>query len=602
MRYALVGLALATAGMVTVPATAATASTSPRSSSDSGTGGYGHTLTLVTAAAGKGPAVWAAASDLGGHLDTLLVPDVALWRLSDSEAAALRKKSGVASVVAWDPGAPPIVDRTFAHPFVPTTDVGSVLNAADTIGATTYWKRAYTGQGVDVAVIDSGVAPLPELQPKLVNGPDLSFDSSVATGGSPANDGIDAYGHGTHIAGIIAGLTPGGPALPKPGNKSAVASTFTKWAADNFVGVAPGSRIINVRAGASDGAVDVSQIIAGIDWVVAHKDDSTIGGGLHIRVLNLSYGTDGPLLDGADTATARLHDAMEAAVEWAWSNGIVVVVSGGNDGFGRSLLDDPALDPYVIAVGAADSNNTVKPNDDTIADFSSRGSLDRRVDVVAPGRSITSLAVPNSVIDETYPGGRVGLKYFKGSGTSQAAGVVSGAAAVLLSAEPTDSPALVKSILMGAGQTLRNTGKTAPVLDRGLQQLDLTQVSSAESMIKHGKATLQDVSKSPLATATDLSLEVARGSYHVSFIDADGNLQELRGEVDVTGADWDGRIWRSGEWDGRIWRSETWNGATWTAGTWDGRIWRSRGWSGGSWQGSVWSGRIWRNNSWQATP
>ena len=599
LRCALIGLAILTAGAVTVPATTAHASSLPGSSS--GPGGYSSTLTFVTAVAGKGPQAWAFAGSLGGHMDTLLDPDDALWRISDSAVPVLlNKKTLIASAVAWKPGTPTIVDRTFAHPFIPSSDTGSVLNVAETIGATDYWKKGYTGQGVDVAVIDSGVAPLPQLAAKLVNGPDLSFDSSVASGGDPANDGIDAYGHGTHISGIIAGLTPGGPALPKPGDKGSVSSSFAKWALNNFVGVAPGSRIVNVRAGASDGAVDVSQVIAGIDWVVQHKDDPTIGGGLHIRVLNLSYGTDGPMLDGADAATARLHDAMEAAVEWAWANGIVVVVSGGNDGFGTSALDDPAIDPYVIAVGASDSNGTTKASDDTIADFSSRGSLDRRVDVVAPGRSITSLAVPNSVIDQTFPSGRVGLKYFKGSGTSQAAAVVSGAAAVLLSAEPKDNPSQVKAILMGAGQALRNTGKTAPKLDQGLEQLDLDGVAGAKSAIKKHKATLQDVSQSPLAHATDLSLEVARGTYHVSFTDADGNLHELRGEVDVTGTPFDSRVWRSDEWASRVWRSESFLNSGWHGGTWDSRVWRAVGWGGGDWQPSGFLSRVWRDNGWRA--
>ena len=112
-------------------------------------------------------------------------------------------------------------------------------------------------------------------------------------------------------------------------------------------------------------------------------------------------------------------------------DGIAVVASAGNEGAGAHLLDMPAADPYVIAVGASDTRATPDPADDRVADFSSRSFL-RGPDVVAPGTGVVSLRVPGSTLDEEFPGARVGDGFFRGSGTSQAAAVVSGLAARLL--------------------------------------------------------------------------------------------------------------------------------------------------------------------------
>ena len=136
-------------------------------------------------------------------------------------------------------------------------------------------------------------------------------------------------------------------------------------------------------------------MIAAIDWVVEHRNDDP---GNPIRVLNLSYGTDG--------VQDYQIDPLAHAVENAWRAGIVVVVAGGNDGIGRRKLNNPAYDPYVIAVGAADTRGPRRTGDDLVPDFSSRGDASRRVDVAAPGRSIVSLRNPGSYLDLAHPGAR----------------------------------------------------------------------------------------------------------------------------------------------------------------------------------------------------
>ena len=167
--------------------------------------------------------------------------------------------------------------------------------------------------------------------------------------------------------------------------------------------MAPDARIVSVKVADAMGAADVSQIIAAIDWVLQNKT----AGGLNIRVLNLSFGTN--------TTNPYSIDPLCHPVEAAWKKGITVVAATGNAGFymtpGGPGLTSPARDPYVLAVGATDSMKTLSTADDQVASFSSRGSGGsggtKNPDMVAPGRSLISLAVPGSFIDQTYaPPGR----------------------------------------------------------------------------------------------------------------------------------------------------------------------------------------------------
>ena len=300
------------------------------------------------------------------------------------------------------------------------------------------WGQGYTGDGVGVALVDTGVVPVDGLTSgNVVNGPDLSFESQIDDARY-----LDTFGHGTHMAGIIAGRDAGSPLDPT-----------------RFQGIAPDAQLTSIKVAAYDGAVDVSQVIAAVDWVVEHRNDDPAH---PIRVLNLSYGTDG--------VQDYQVDPLTHAVENAWRAGIVVVVSGGNDGFGSGKLNNPAYDPHVIAVGAADDNDT--PGviaDDVVPDFSSRGDADRRVDVTAPGRSVVSLRDPGSYVDTLFPGARYEDRFFKGSGTSQAAAVVSGAVALLLEQRPGLTPDQVKALL-------RQTASPMPRADeagRGAGEVNL---------------------------------------------------------------------------------------------------------------------------------
>ncbi len=188
---------------------------------------------------------------------------------------------------------------------------------------------------MDVALIDTGIAPVPGLTGpgKVINGPDLSFESQ-----DPSRRYVDNNGHGTHMAGIIAASDVWGSSRAVDAGPAAIE------------GVAPGARLVNVKVGDGNGVTDVSQVLAAIDWVVQHAHDPNgAPGGLNIRVLNLSYGTDSP-----QSATI---DPLAHAAEVAWRSGIVVVAAAGNDGSTTGRLADPAIDPYLIAVGAADTGD-----------------------------------------------------------------------------------------------------------------------------------------------------------------------------------------------------------------------------------------------------
>ena len=445
--------------------------------------------------------------------------------------------------------------------------MASMSHVDSVIGADVMWSRGYTGKGVGVALIDTGVVPVKGLNSgNVVNGPDLSFESQ-----SPGLRYYDTFGHGTHMAGIIVGRDPA-----------------SLLGLDRFQGVAPDAKLTSLKVAANDGAVDVSQVIAAVDWVVKHRNDDARN---PIRVLNLSYGTDGI----QDYRT----DPLTHAVENAWRAGIVVVVSAGNEGFAPGKLNDPAYDPFVLTVGAADTKGTSLTLDDTVPAFSSRGDASRRVDVTAPGRSIASLRDPGSYIDSAHPAARVGDRFFKGSGTSQAAAVVSGAVALLLQQRPNLAPDQVKSILKSTAAPM----PLADVAGRGAGEISLLAASAAAA-----PTTTQTWTRS---TGTG-SLEAARGSQHV----ADGDV-ELTGERDVLGAwkastwakassagtswvggKWNGRDWTGSCWCGTSWSSQTWSSVTWSGSSWTGRSWAGRSWAGRSWAGSGWSGDGWAGRSW----
>jgi serine protease AprX len=430
----------------------------------------------------------------------------------------------------------------------------SITDISQIIGADDMGGRGYTGKHVGIALIDTGIARVPGLSGKnIVNGPDLSFESQ-----DPATRYVDGFGHGTHLAGIMVGNDP------KAG----------------FKGIAPDAKLTSIKVAASDGAVDVVQVLAAIDWVIQHRTDDPAN---PIKIISLAYGTEG-------TADYR-SNPLAFAVEQAWKAGIVVVVAGGNDGKAVPSLVNPAFDPYVISVGAIDDKGTTSTQDDTLSDFSSRGSAQRRVDFSAPGRSVVSLRAPGSFIDVNFPDARVGTSLFKGSGTSQTSAVVTGAIADLLQARPTLNPDQVKA------QIRTNT--------RAISGQDVTAAGAGGLQVMAAAADTQIPSnyKQTFTSSTGVgTLESARGASHVTL---DGVV--LTGEKDIFGNAFNTAAWAKASaahtaWSGGTWMGVAWTGDAWstTSGvtSWSGRAWSGRAWSGNTWNGRAWSGANWNGSEW----
>ena len=440
------------------------------------------------------------------------------------------------------------------------------LTAADGVQA---WRSAgVTGRGVDVALIDTGVAPVPALSGtgKIVNGPDLSLESQ-----DPPLQHLDGNGHGTFMAGIIGGNDgrPGG-----------------------YRGVAPGARILSVKVGDANGGVDVSQVIAAIDWVVQHRHEH----GLNIRVINLSFGTN--------SSQPYVLDPLAFAAEQAWKKGVVVVAAAGNRGVGGGLAD-PAYDPWLISAGAVDTMGTPSLADDVPASFTAGAACGTCAapTLLAPGMHLQGLRVPGSYIDVNNPGAALGDLYFRGSGTSESAAYVSGAVALLLQKYPRLTPDQVKQMLIAGAQPLPG----ASPLVQGSGELDLSTLLGAPGRLRDAGRGHGGPGGLEPATGRG-SLQLSRGDDVLSL-----NGVELVGEKDIfgkpfraalmaaletAGHSWSGGRWNGSNWTGSSWSGSSWSGSSWSTLSWSGHSWSGSSWSGSSWSGSSWSGDAWSSFSW----
>lgn len=281
-----------------------------------------------------------------------------------------------------------------------------------------------TGRGVTVALIDTGInASLPDFAGRVVGGVDLTG------GNSPFSD---EYGHGTFVAGLIAGngASSGG----------------------QYPGEAPGANLVSIKVAGADGSTNIATIVQGISWAISHRNQ------YGIKVLNLSIGA----IPTGPTAT----EPMDQAVEAAWNAGITVIVAAGNSGPNAGTITSPGDDPLAVTVGAFADNNSRSPADWSACPFSSVGPTLYdgwlKPDLVAPGRSVISVLDPGSTIAQQNPGSVIGTGNFVGSGTSESTAITAGAAALVLSHNPGNSPNQVKGRLLAnalPGET------TAPLIE-----------------------------------------------------------------------------------------------------------------------------------------
>lgn len=268
--------------------------------------------------------------------------------------------------------------------------------------------KGLEGEGVTVAIIDTGVSPHYDLiRPKNRI---IGFKDFIDNQNRPYDDN----GHGTHIAGIIAG--------------NGYASR------GRYVGVAPKSNILAVKALDRNGGGSTSKVIEAISYVIETKDQ------YNTKIINLSIGTPA-------NSTCE-NDPLCKAVNMAIKAGLIVVVAAGNSGPSKGTILSPGTNRNVITVGAVDDKRTIDTSDDTIADFSSRGpTLDgiKKPDLVAPGVNINSLS--SNKLDSYVPL----------SGTSMATPLVSGTIALLFSEYGNLTPTQVKAMLLNSCIDLNDT-------------------------------------------------------------------------------------------------------------------------------------------------
>lgn len=286
----------------------------------------------------------------------------------------------------------------------------SLLNiAAQEVGARIANDTGYTGKGVGIAILDTGIYPHQDLvRPKNRI---VAFKDFINNRQTPYDDN----GHGTFVAGVAAGngYLSGG----------------------KYRGIAPDASLIGVKVMDENGSGDSSDIIAGMQWVVNNKDK------YNIRVLSVSL--------GAKPGSVTKFDPLAVAVDAVWDKGIVVVVAAGNSGPRQNTITTPGISSKVITVGAVDDKRTIEYEDDKMADFSSRGPVNRRLikpDLVAPGVNIRSLAT-----NKEYRGTRLeemSEPYRNMSGTSVSTPIVSGAAALMLSMNDKLTPDEIKKKFM----------------------------------------------------------------------------------------------------------------------------------------------------------
>jgi serine protease AprX len=299
--------------------------------------------------------------------------------------------------------------------------------------------RGSIGEGIGVAVIDTGIQrDLPDFRISQNDPRSRVIASAVVN--PDAKDARDEYGHGTHVAGIIAG------------NGTARAASDPLYG--RYVGVAPGANLISIKASDNEGNATALDVIDGLQYAVDHKDK------FNIRIANLSL--------SEDTPQSYRTSALDAAVEQAWNAGIVVVAAAGNRGAASDAVHyAPGNDPFVITVGASDDRGTAVLDDDVAASWSSTGTTQdghAKPDFLAPGAHITSTLSAGSALKSMCDSCAVGDGYFRMGGTSMAAAVASGALALMLENDPSLTPDEAKSAIKSNLRSVPGAGSILDVL------------------------------------------------------------------------------------------------------------------------------------------
>ncbi len=452
-------------------------------------------LSVLVQASSTEIAVDAVESVHGKVVNELEVLAGVVATVSADEVDALRVRPGVTGVTIDDTAA--LESVLPGTTYDTETQVGSLYTTARLTGANTLWSQGWNGTGVGVALIDSGVqANTTYFGTRLLAGVDYSGGTNSLT---------DGFGHGTHLASIIMG------------------SSGTIGAPGSFTGIAPRAKLYSVKVANTTGVTSLTKILQGMDWVYKNRTLK------NIKVVNLSLGAAG--------YDDYRYDPLAAAAERLWNSGVTVVASAGNIGALKNVVS-PAYDPTVIAVGALDTMNTVDPTDDVPASFSAGASdWSKRVpDVLAPGRSIQGLKATGSTLAGVvalFPSAQIGTAFMKGSGTSQAAAVVSGQVALMLQANPSQTPDDVKGNL---GNLSTYAGWADDRELQGWMKVEYPDWAVSGSLYTGWGSQFQNPALVSGTTANELADNTKRNS------------------------SWQGSSWQGSSWQGSSWQGSLWMG------------------------------------------
>ena len=409
-------------------------------------------------------------------------------------------------------------------------------NWAQDAGVSSLWPLVDSAKLPTIAIVDSGVDPGP-IARNLLAQVDLYS-------GSGQNSKFDGFGHGTMVAGIAS------------------------LSLAHHSGAAPGANIVSLDVLDDQGMGTESDAIAAAGWILQNKDT------YNIKVANFSLSTG--------VGTSFLYDPLDQAVEKLWLSGITVVAAAGNDGTpdGPSgVVTAPANDPFVITVGAADTNGTSSPSDDFAAPWSAYGYTPdgfAKPELGAPGRMLNVPVPGTATLLHKFPNRQVSPGYMWMSGTSFAAPIVSGTAADLLALHPSWTPDQVKGALMVSAQPYANSASQFPL---GVGIVDGAAAAPVTDPPNPNAALDQFVKTDP---TTGLP---------------------VFDQASWASAAWASAAWASAAWASAAWASAAWASAAWASAAWGSAAWASAAWASAAWASSssataAWGSAAWGSAAW----
>src|SRR4051812_21879138 len=371
----------------------------------------------------------------------------------------------------------------------------------------------YSGSpAATIAIVDSGIdATRPEFAGRIAANVNLTSLSGNSAG--------DGRGHGTFVAGIAAGKLSG------------------------HDGAAPTAKIVSIDVMDDQGMARTSDVIAAADWILANKAQ------YGIRVANFSL--------HSSVANSFMYDPLDKAVERLWFNGVVVVVAAGNYGYPdrpSGVPFAPGNDPFVITVGASDTGKSVSTWDDTAAPWSAWGyTLDgfAKPDLAAPGRYMVGPVPTTATLYTERADHVVEPGYMELSGTSFAAPIVTGIAALVLGRHPTFSPDQVKGALMAGAKPMPR----AKDMSEGVGEVNAGRSVEFSNPPTANKALRKFVVADPVSGAT--------------IFDAASWASTAKSNASWASASWDSASWAEASWDSASWAEASWSDASWATASWD---------------------------------